>query len=587
MKIVRGFLYVLAFCLALGVAARAADGQPASSFDKVVDRVTAREVEYLKNLEKYTPLVETYIQNLRPDKELGSVPNGDQYYIGRVVMKEGLEETSFGAESVKPAKQGGFVSRLNPFRSIRLFGRGGEGKEFRYVSKGFADMIIVDNGRFDRAHYDFRFVRREFLGEVRTIVIDVTPKSQQSAKKKGEQEYVGNGMFLGRLWVEDQDYNIVRANGTYVPNPKNAAYLHFDTWRLQMGPGLWLPAYVYTEESDLKVGSKKEVSFKAQTRLWGYDVTRPGKDQEFTTIAVESKEQVADQSPVTQDLSPVASQRAWERQAEDNVLERLQRAGLLSPEGEVDKVLTTVVNNILITNNIDIQPEVRARVMLTAPLESFTVGHTIVLSRGFLDVLPDEASLASVLAHELSHIVLGHRLETKYAFNDRMLFQDQATFYSLNLKRTPEEEQEADKKAVELLNNSPYKDKLGNAGLFLAALKARSADLPNLLKPKMGNVVMSSTGDVRLSALMTNAPKLEPTNATQIAALPLGARIKLDPWSNKIEILKSKTVGTLSAREKMQFEVTPLFPYLTRQAGASTNLAAPGAEKVASNTNAN
>ncbi len=587
MKIVRGFLYVLAFCLALGVAARAADGQPASSFDKVVDRVTAREVEYLKNLEKYTPLVETYIQNLRPDKELGSVPNGDQYYIGRVVMKEGLEETSFGAESVKPAKQGGFVSRLNPFRSIRLFGRGGEGKEFRYVSKGFADMIIVDNGRFDRAHYDFRFVRREFLGEVRTIVIDVTPKSQPSAKKKGEQEYVGNGMFLGRLWVEDQDYNIVRANGTYVPNPKNAAYLHFDTWRLQMGPGLWLPAYVYTEESDLKVGSKKEVSFKAQTRLWGYDVTRPGKDQEFTTIAVESKEQVADQSPVTQDLSPVASQRAWERQAEDNVLERLQRAGLLSPEGEVDKVLTTVVNNILITNNIDIQPEVRARVMLTAPLESFTVGHTIVLSRGFLDVLPDEASLASVLAHELSHIVLGHRLETKYAFNDRMLFQDQATFYSLNLKRTPEEEQEADKKAVELLNNSPYKDKLGNAGLFLAALKARSADLPNLLKPKMGNVVMSSTGDVRLGALMTNAPKLEPTNATQIAALPLGARIKLDPWSNKIEILKSKTVGTLSAREKMQFEVTPLFPYLTRQAGASTNLAAPGAEKVASNTNAN
>lgn len=580
MKIVRGFLYVLAFCLALGVAARAADGQPASSFDQVVDRVTARESEYLKNLEKYTPLVETYIQNTRPDPDLGAVPNGDQYYIGRVAMKEGLEETSFGAEVPKPEKKKtGLLSRLNPFR-FGVFNRGG-GSQFKYISKGFADMIIVDNGRFDRAHYDFRFVRREFLGEVRTIVIDVSPKTQPSAKKKGAEEYVSNGMFLGRIWVEDQDYNIVRANGTYVPNPKNASYLHFDTWRLQMGPALWLPAYVYTEESDLKVG-KREVSFKAQTRLWGYDVTRPGKDQEFTTIAIEAVDPVTDQSPVTQDLSPVASQRAWERQAEDNVLERLQRAGLVSPEGEVDKVLATVVNNILITNNIEIHPEVRARVMLTAPLESFTVGHTIVVSRGFLDVLPDEASLASVLAHELSHIVLGHRLDTKYAFNDRMLFSDQSTFYSLNVRRTEQEEAEADKKAVELLNNSPYKDKLGSAGLFLAALKARSADLPNLLRAKMGNVVMLG-GEVRMTALTNAAPKLEPKDPMQMAALPLGARIKLDPWSNKIEILKTKNVGTLSAREKMQFEVTPLFPYLMRQASAS-GVVPPGTPKVASNT---
>jgi hypothetical protein len=576
MKLVKGFLYLMAFCLALGVAAHAADGsQPAaSSFDQVVDRVTAREAEYLKNLEKYSPLVETYIQTLRPDADLGAVPDGDNYFIGRVAMKAGLQETSYGAEQPQSQKRG-FFSRIIPFRG------GGSKEKVRYVSKGFSDMIIVDNGRFDRAHYDFRFVRREFLGEVRTLVIDVAPKTHASGKKGVAPVPIDRGMFLGRIWVEDQDYNIVRANGTYVPSPKNASYLHFDTWRLQMGASMWLPAYVYTEESDLRIG-KKNVAFKAQTRLWGYDMTRAGKEQEFTTMTIEAADPIKDQAAVAQDLSPVGSQRAWERQAEDNVLERLQRAGLLAPEGEVDKVLNTVVSNMEVTNNIDIQPEIRCRVMLTAPLESFTVGHTIVISRGFLDVLPDEASLAAVLTHELSHIVLGHRLETKYAFNDRMLFDDQNTFQSLNLRRTAEEETEADKKAVELLSNSPYKDKLGNAGLFMAALQSRAPQLPHLLKAQMGNMVISDSA-VRLGALTTNAPKLEPNNATQIAALPLGARIKLDPWSNKIEILKAKGVGTLSAREKMQFEVTPLFPYLTRQASATSSVAPSGA-KVATNT---
>ena len=126
-----------------------------------------------------------------------------------------------------------------------------------------------------------------------------------------------------------------------------------------------------------------------------------------------------DQSDATEDATPVQSERMWEREAEDNAIERLQRAGLVAPTGEVDQVMQTVVNNLIFTNNLNIQPEVRTRVLLTTPLESFTIGHTIVLSRGLLDVLPDEPSLAMVLAHELAHIALGHRLDTKLAFNDR------------------------------------------------------------------------------------------------------------------------------------------------------------------------
>jgi Zn-dependent protease with chaperone function len=71
----------------------------------------------------------------------------------------------------------------------------------------------------------------------------------------------------------------------------------------------------------------------------------------------------------------------------------------------VDKVLETVVNNLLTTNNIELPGPVRTRVMLTLPLETFSVGDSIVVSRGLVDVLPDEASLAMVLSRELAHIL--------------------------------------------------------------------------------------------------------------------------------------------------------------------------------------
>jgi hypothetical protein len=212
-------------------------------------------------------------------------------------------------------------------------------------------------------------------------------------------------------------------------------------------------------------------------------------------------------------------------------------------------------------------------------LESFTIGHTIVVSRGLLDVLPDEASLAMVLAHELSHIVLGHRLDTKFAFNDRMLFPDENTFQRMDFARDSADEEAADKKALELLEHSPYKDKLGNAGLFLKALQEHAPELKNLIRPHLGNS-LASGNSTRMSALLNNAPQLHPERTDQIAALPLGGRIRVDPWSNRIELVRTKPVAILTSSEKMPFEVTPFFPYLTR-------LSTPGNDKVTASGPAN
>jgi hypothetical protein len=411
--------------------------------------------------------------------------------------------------------------------------------------------VFADRQNFDRNHYNFKFVHREFQGEVKCLVFDVTPK-------KG----AGNGLFEGRIWVEDQDYNIVRLNGTYVPRPKNAYFFHMDSWRLNLVPGYWVPAYIYSEEGDFSYGSHDKLAFKAQSRIWGYDLMKNNREDELTDLKVDA---VKDESAVAQDASPLEAQREWQQQAEDNVVERLQEAGLLAPAGDVDKVLQTVVNNIQITNNIDLPRPVRARVMLTSPLETFSVGNTIVISRGLIDTLPDEASLAAILSHELAHIVLGHNLGSKFAFNDRMLFTDESTYQNFGFRHNPEEEAAADAKAVELLKNSPYAQKLGSGGLYLRQLSARAPVLAALLTSHLGNRFTDDKGQItRLSALMTSAPALDDTKLDQIPALPLGGRIKLDPWGDHVEMIKAAPVAITSARDKMPFEVTPFFPRLTR-----------------------
>jgi hypothetical protein len=509
---------------------------PGPTFDQVIDRVAEREHFFLAQMRHLHPLVETYIQNLKGDEDK-AVPVSDQYFLGRLNMNKGPQDQSFMGQ---PGFGRKFVSTLTG-----LYG-------MKFLPLGFAQMVILDED-FERKFYKFTFVRREFLGAVRCLVIDVEPLDK-SAK----------GRFVGRIWVEDQDYNVVRFNGTYSGHERYSYYLHFDSWRINMRPGLWLPAYIYSEESNLLYRGGHKLHFKAQTRLWGYDLRQAGQNEEFSQIVVDAPQQsVTDQSPATQDPTPVESQRHWESEAEENAVERLEKVGLLAPVGDVDKVLQTVVDNLIVTSNLTIEPEVRTRVLLTSPLESFTIGHVIVVSRGLLDVLPDEASLAMVLAHELSHIALGHRLDTKFAFNDRMLFPDENTFQRLDFARDPADEEAADKKALEILEKSPYKDKLGNAGLFLKALQEHAPELKNLIRPHLGNSLASGKS-TRMSALLANAPPLHPEKTDQIAALPLGGRIKVDPWSDKIELIKTKPVAILIASEKMPFEVTPFYPYLTR-----------------------
>ncbi len=514
-----------------------------TTMDQVVDRFIEREHKLINLLEDRTPIVETYLQNVTPDVELGPVPKNDRYFLGRMDLSKSIDRKDYMKEqSMEKRLLGGFTKYF----------------KVQYQPLGFSWMIFADRDDFDRQHYDFRYNHREFLGEVRCLVFDVTPRKD-----------AGKGRFIGRIWVEDQDFSIVRLNGTYAPRPRNGYFFHMDSWRLNLVPGYWVPAYIYSEEGDFRAGAKNNIAFKAQTRLWAYNLKKSAREDELTQVLVDST--VKDESPTAQDAPPLQAEHQWQQQAADNVLERLQRAGLAAPEGDVDKVLQTVVNNLQITNSIELPRPVRTRVLLTTPFETFSVGNTIVVSRGLIDVLPDEASLAMMLAHELAHIVLGHNLYNQYAFNDRMFFSDESTYSNLGFRHSPAEEAAADKKAIELLKNSPYAQKLDSAGLFLKALQTWAPHLPALLTAHLGNNISEKGTVTRMSALLDSAPTLDMNKLDQVAALPLGGRIKMNPWDDRVELIKSQPVALTSARDKMPFEVTPFFPHLGRIDNGNTS----------------
>ncbi len=524
-------------------AARAADSN--SPAERVLDRIVEREKSFLESIRTRTPLVETYIQETPESSSGDTRPSKDHYFLGRFRLGETLAYESLIERTDPPART---PSHL-PFHSAKIL-------PMTFLPRGFAQMTVIDLHDFDRRTYHFEFVRREFLGEVRCLVFDVSPAQRAEP-----------GKFVGRVWVEDRDFAIVRFNGTYVPAAaaKGAAperFFHFDSWRVNAAPGEWVPAQIYVEEEPAPGAPATPglPRFKAQSRIWDYAASKTSKMDELTSILIESEAEVRDQA-AAKDMSPLESQRSWERQAEENLTDRLEKGGLIAPRGPVDEVLNTVVNNLIAGANLNV--DAHCRVLLTTPIETFSIGHTIVISRGLIDVLPDEASLALVLADELSHIALGHATQTQFAFHNQTMLSDAELLQRFRFQRSPAEMVSAGKKTIEIMRASPYQN-TANAGLFLKALGSRSAELPHLLQANLGDQVANADALARLAEFAASAPPLDEGKLEQIAALPLGSRVKLNPWSNQLALVKTQPISLLSAREKMPFEVTPFVLYLTR-----------------------
>ena len=526
----------------------------------LVEKAIGREKALIMNIQQRTPLVETYIQDTMPDIKLYQVPISDDYMLSRI----DFGKVSFFDKVYRPKdteKHGYFKGSSSAFLGLnKVIGR----RSITYMPSGFAQMMFLDPRSFDNQHYVFSYVRREFLGSVRTWVYDVHPKVS------------GTGRFVGRIWIEDQDGNIVRFNGTYTSAGDENINFHFDSWRINVQPGIWLPVAVYVEETHRTPGDK--IGLRAQTHFWGYSLRLPTRESENISVKVDD---AVDKSDDSQDVGPLQASRAWVTEAENNVIDRLVEAGLvapLTPGGYENTVLDQIVINLQVPNNLAFTDQVHTRILLSTTIEATTVGNTILISKGLIDTLPNEESIASVVAMELAHIVMGHHIDTRYAFNDRLLFPDEATFRKIDMNHSDHDNAEAAKKAMEYLQNSMYKDRLPTAGLYYAQLVDREKVLTALNTPKLGDSLLKSDGTPWMADLQHMAPALNWDDLTQRAALPLNSWLKTDPWDDRVHQINAKIYAYMNPRDKMPFELTPVFYKLQRyDASRLTPATPPGA----------
>ena len=579
---IRKFQHAILILLILGAsfayAKKAPKYQPTRPLTpeqaQLVQRAIGREKALIKEIQKRTPLVETYIQDTRPDVKLYEVPIEDHYMLSRVDFGKGFFDKNFAPQTRTAQGKGkgkhqffggSFATILGLTKMLGL-------EKFTYSPTGFMQMMFLDPAGFDTQHYVFSYVRREFLGTVRTSVFDVHPKT----------DVKGMGRFYGRIWVEDQDGNVVRFNGTYTgATAEDAAkhYFHFDSWRINVQPGVWLPVAVYVEETERDEQGRKAIGLKAQTHFWGYSLKLPTRESKNVSVKVED---AVDKSSDSQDVGPLQASRMWITQAENNVIDRLVEAGLVAPladNGFENKVLDQIVINLVVPNNLAFTDQLHTRILLTDTVEVTTVGNTILISKGLIDSLPSEEAIASVIAMELAHIAMGHHIDTRYAFNDRLLFPDESTFQRIDMYHSDVDNASASKRAMEYLQASMYKDRLPNAGLFYAQLVERGKVLKSLNSPKLGDSLLKADGTAWLADLQHMAPALNWDDLTQTAALPLGSWLKTDPWDDKVQMLDAKRYAPMNARDKMPFEVTPIFYKLQHYdlAKADAPAAAPDA----------
>ncbi len=155
----------------------------------------------------------------------------------------------------------------------------------------------------------------------------------------------------------------------------------------------------------------------------------------------------------------------------------------------------------------------------------------------------------------------GHNLDTKYAFNDRLLFPDNSAFKRIPMHHTDADNAEAAKKTMELLQAKELVDSQKYFGLYLQQLQARVKGLKALNEPVIGDGLVKSDTDPTfwLAALMPKADKLDIKDLKQQAAVPLSSFLRFDPWTDQVVTMHTAFEPILSPSDKMPFEVTPVF----------------------------
>jgi hypothetical protein len=495
---------ILAIALVASATLAFADG--AADKQALVNSAIEHEHAIVKATNAGKPLLETYLQFYN---SFDSPPGSDNYLLSELTPSKMFTEDSY----IDPPRVSFEKMTFGLAKSVV------HGNPDKIVAAAFADMLSPDSKGFNTSNYGFRYVGTGFLGSRRVSSFDVYPRDQKHSI----------GRFNGRIWIDQQDAVIVRFTGVFESHSTKGRpeFLHFDSWRKKSETGTWRPYAIYMQDE------MHGRLVRGQTRLWAYDMDHLALRKDSFNIDIQVDNAV-DESGNSVDVSPLEASARWRDQAEANVIERLEKAGLLAEPGDFEKVLDQIVTNLSVPRNLNFYRPVKCRILLTLPVEATVIDHTILLSKGLIDTIPSEEALASVLALELGHIELGHHLDTMFAFNDKLAFTNDSTYQHLRFMHKEADNRAAAKLAAGYLAKSLYADKLGNVADYYTILRDRESALKAMSHGYLGDSLLGPDGPAWIAtALPAVTLKDAYANPAQ-SPTAISSMLSIDPDANSL-----------------------------------------------------
>jgi hypothetical protein len=191
--------------------------EPSAPPDEIIKKFAAKESEFREALNHYTYRRVARVQTLDDDNKV----DGEWYQVDDVTFDptgRRMEKTVFAPENT--------LQRVTMSPS-----------DLQDIQKGYPFVLTTE----EITQYNVKYVGKQKVDEVDCLVFDVSPKQIEKNKR----------YFLGRIWVDSTELQIVVTNGRMVPDDtrKNNEDLHppFMTWRQQVDGHYWFPVYTKGE----------------------------------------------------------------------------------------------------------------------------------------------------------------------------------------------------------------------------------------------------------------------------------------------------------------------------------------------------
>ena len=208
-----------------------------AQIDDIVRKFTAKETQFRRALNSYAFKRDALVQEIG----MGGQVIGEYHRVSEFTFDD----------------QGNRYEKISFFPMATLEGMTAEDLE----DLGGVNAFALEAANISQ--YNFKYVGKERIDELDLYVFDVSPKVMPDPKKTKER------LFVGRIWVDDRDLQIVKAKGKGVPETKINKFPIVETYREQIDGRFWFPSYAYADD-DLVFDNGTDRRLRMQVKYTDY-----------------------------------------------------------------------------------------------------------------------------------------------------------------------------------------------------------------------------------------------------------------------------------------------------------------------------